>query len=96
MNELMNRRRDKQPLDLPSAGSTFKRPEGDFAARLIEASGLKGFSVGGAAVSEKHSGFVVNKDKATFADVMKLIECVKEKVYADSGIMLECEVKIWQ
>ena len=96
MNELMGKRRDKQPLDLPSAGSTFKRPQGDFAARLIEASGLKGFSVGGAAVSEKHSGFVVNKDKATFADVMKLIECVKEKVYADSGVMLECEVRIWR
>ena len=96
MNELMGKRRDKQPLDLPSAGSTFKRPEGDFAARLIEASGLKGFSVGGAAVSEKHSGFVVNKDNATFADVMRLIERVKEKVYADSGVMLECEVRIWR
>ena len=96
MNELMSRRREKQPLELPSAGSTFKRPEGDFAARLIEAAGLKGFSVGDAAVSEKHSGFVVNKGGAVFSDVIRLIEAVKERVYAQSGIMLECEVRIWE
>lgn len=94
MSELMEKRRSKQPLEYPSAGSTFKRPEGDFAARLIEASGLKGYTCGGAQVSEKHSGFVINKDNASFEDVMNVIKDVKEKVYADSGVMLECEVLI--
>lgn len=94
MNELMSKRKANQPLEYPSAGSTFKRPAGDFAARLIEAGGLKGFTCGGAQVSEKHSGFVVNKENASFADVMGVINAVKEKVYADSGIMLECEVQI--
>lgn len=94
MSELMEKRRSKQPLEYPSAGSTFKRPEGDFAARLIEASGLKGYTFGGAQVSEKHSGFVINKGNATFDDVMNVISGVKEKVYADSGILLECEVLI--
>lgn len=94
MNELMERRRSKQPLEYPSAGSTFKRPEGDFASRLIEASGLKGFTCGGAQVSEKHSGFVINKYDATFDDVMNVINGVKEKVKQDSGIALECEVII--
>lgn len=94
MSELMEKRRSKQPLEYPSAGSTFKRPEGDFAARLIEASGLKGYSCGGAQVSEKHSGFVINKGGATFDDVMDVVKGVKEKVYADSGVMLECEILI--
>ena len=94
MSDLMEKRRSKQPLEYPSAGSTFKRPEGDFAARLIEASGLKGYACGGAQVSEKHSGFVINKDNASFEDVMNVIKGVKDKVYADSGVMLECEVLI--
>ena len=92
MNEIMHRRRDKQPLEYPSAGSTFKRPEGAFAAKLIEDSGLKGYTVGGAQVSEKHSGFVINRGGATCGDVKRIIEDIKEKVYADSGIMLECEL----
>ncbi len=94
MSELMEMRRSKQPLEYPSAGSTFKRPVGDFAARLIEASGLKGYTCGGAQVSEKHSGFVVNKGEATFDDVMNVVNGVKEKVYADSGVTLECEILI--
>lgn len=94
MSELMEKRRSKQPLEYPSAGSTFKRPEGDFAGRLIEVSGLKGFTCGGAQVSEKHSGFVINKGGATCEDVKNVISVVKEKVYKDSGVMLECEVLI--
>ncbi len=94
MSELMEKRRSKQPLEYPSAGSTFKRPEGDFAGRLIEVSGLKGFTCGGAQVSEKHSGFVINKGGATCEDVKNVISAVKEQVYKDSGIMLECEVLI--
>ncbi len=94
MSELMEKRRSKQPLEYPSAGSTFKRPEGDFAGRLIEASGLKGFTCGGAQVSEKHCGFVINKGGATCKDVKDVISAVKEKVYKDSGVMLECEVLI--
>ena len=94
MNEIMQKRRDKQPLEYPSAGSTFKRPEGYFAAKLIEDSGLKGFSVGGAQVSEKHSGFVINKENASFSDVVGVIDHVREKVFADSGVRLETEVMI--
>lgn len=94
MNDIMERRREKQPLDYPSAGSTFKRPEGDFAARLIEASGLKGYTCGGAQVSEKHSGFVINRNNATFDDVINVVEGVKKKVFQDSGITLECEMLI--
>lgn len=94
MSELMEKRRSKQPLEYPSAGSTFKRPEGDFAGRLIEVSGLKGYTCGGAQVSEKHSGFVINKGGATCDDVLKVVSAVKEKVYADSGVMLECEIRI--
>ncbi len=94
MSELMEKRRSKQPLEYPSAGSTFKRPEGDFAGRLIEASGLKGLTCGGAQVSEKHSGFVINKGGATCEDVKNVISAVKDKVYKDSGVMLECEVLI--
>ncbi|MBP3855977.1 MAG: UDP-N-acetylmuramate dehydrogenase [Ruminiclostridium sp.] len=92
MNAIMNKRRDKQPLEYPSAGSTFKRPEGYFAAKLIEDSGLKGFTVGGAQVSEKHSGFVINKGGATCEDVKRLIDEVKKKVLEDSGVALECEI----
>ena len=94
MSELMEKRRSKQPLEYPSAGSTFKRPEGDFAARLIEVSGLKGYTCGGAQVSEKHSGFVINKGGATFDDVINVVNAVKEKVHKDSGVMLECEILI--
>lgn len=96
MQELMQKRRDKQPLEYPSAGSTFKRPEGDFAGRLIEAAGLRGFSIGNAAVSEKHCGFVINKGGASFEDVRQLIETIKEKVRETSGRELSCEVIIWE
>ncbi len=93
MNDLMHRRVSKQPLNFPSAGSTFKRPQGNFAGALIEKSGLKGFSVGGACVSEKHAGFVVNKGEATAKDVINLIDHIKKTVKKDSGIELECEIK---
>ncbi|MDE6724058.1 MAG: UDP-N-acetylenolpyruvoylglucosamine reductase, partial [Ruminiclostridium sp.] len=96
MQELMNKRREKQPLEYPSAGSTFKRPEGDFAGRLIEAAGMRGFAVGGAQVSEKHCGFVVNKGNAAFDDVVSVINAVREKVKETLGRDLECEVIIWQ
>lgn len=94
MNDLMARRKDKQPLDLPNAGSTFKRPAGQFAGKLIQDCGLKGFRVGGAMVSDKHSGFVVNKENATFDDVMTVITQVQDKVLKETGFFLECEVKI--
>ena len=95
MQDLMNRRKTSQPLDLPSAGSAFKRPVGGYAAALIDQAGLKGFQVGGAAVSQKHAGFVVNLGGATAADVKNLLAQVAEKVYAASGIRLEPEVRIW-
>ena len=94
MDDLNQRRRDKQPLTLPSAGSFFKRPQGDYAARLIEAAGLKGFQVGGAGVSGKHAGFVVNLGDATARDVLSLMEQVRERVEKMSGIRLEPEVRI--
>ncbi len=94
MEHFMTARREKQPLNFPSAGSTFKRPEGAFAAALIEQCGLKGFSVGDAQVSEKHSGFVINKGNATFDDLMKLVVKVKEKVREDTGYELELEPEI--
>lgn len=93
--ELNEKRRASQPLELPSAGSTFKRPAQGYAAALIEQAGLKGLTVGGAAVSEKHAGFVVNKGGATAQDVLKLVELVQERVYAHSGIRLEPEVRLW-
>ena len=93
MDDLRERRITKQPLEYPSAGSTFKRPEGHFAGKLIEDAGLRGFTVGGAQVSEKHCGFVINKDKATAADIMELIRQVSEKVEKEEGIVLEPEVK---
>lgn len=94
MEELMKKRKASQPLEWPSAGSTFKRPTGYFAGTLIEQTGLKGLTVGGAQVSEKHAGFVINRGGATFADVTELIAQVQDKVYAAHGVMLEPEVRI--
>lgn len=94
MNNLNGRRKDKQPLNYPSAGSTFKRPEGYFAGKLIEDAGLKGLSVGGAMVSEKHAGFIINYNNATANDVITLIKKVQEKINEKYGIVLEREVKI--
>ena len=94
MRELSEKRRSSQPLDMPSAGSTFKRPAGGYAAALIEQAGLKGFSIGGAMVSEKHAGFVVNRGDATFYDVLTLIDHIKNTVFARTGITLEPEIKI--
>ena len=94
MEELKEQRITKQPLDLPSAGSTFKRPEGYFAGKLIMDAGLRGFTVGGAQVSEKHCGFVVNRGNATAADVWKLICEVKRRVKERTGVELEPEVKL--
>lgn len=93
MKELMGRRKDKQPLDKPSAGSTFKRPEGHFAGKLIMDSGLRGYQIGGAMVSEKHCGFVVNAGGATCKDVEQLIEHVQKVVYEKFNVQLEAEVK---
>ena len=95
MKELIGKRRASQPLDLPSAGSAFKRPVGGYAAALIDQTGLKGFQVGGAAVSEKHAGFVVNLGGATAADVQALLQAVSDKVFERTGIRLEPEVRIW-
>ena len=95
MADLMNRRKTSQPLDMPSAGSAFKRPVGGYAAALIDQAGLKDFRVGGAGVSAKHAGFVVNHGGATAADVKDVLRMVAEKVYADFGIRLEPEVRIW-
>lgn len=94
MEELMNRRKEKQPYEMPSAGSIFKRPLNGFAAALIEQCGLKGRSVGGAQVSEKHSGFIVNTGGATCADVLELIEIIKREVHEQTGTLLECEVRV--
>lgn len=94
MKELNARRREKQPLNLPSAGSTFKRPEGHFAGALIEQCGLKGFSIGGAQVSEKHAGFVVNTGGATARDILALMAHVQETVLRETGVRLEPEVRI--
>lgn len=94
MDDLSARRREKQPLNLPSAGSTFKRPEGHFAGALIEQAGLKGLRVGGACVSEKHAGFVVNDRGATAKDVLDLIRLVQARVLEHSGVRLETEVRI--
>jgi len=96
MNDLNNRRRTTQPLDYPSAGSAFKRPakEGYYAAKLIDDNGLKGFTIGGAQVSEKHAGFIINKGNAKASDVLALMKAVQEKVYKSSGIWLEPEVQM--
>lgn len=93
MDELKEQRVTKQPLEYPSAGSTFKRPEGYFAGKLIQDAGLRGFQVGGAQVSEKHCGFVINRENATAADIVSLMEQVSEKVEAQFGVRLEPEVK---
>ncbi len=93
MDDLMGRRKEKQPLEFPSAGSTFKRPEGYFAGALIEQCGLKGYSIGGAQVSEKHAGFVINKN-GTANDILALINHIKNTVKENTGVMLETEVKI--
>ena len=95
MQELIGKRRSSQPLDLPSAGSAFKRPVGGYAAALIDQAGLKGYQVGGAAVSTKHAGFVVNMGGATANDVKKLLSEVSDIVFEKSGIRLEPEVRIW-
>lgn len=95
MRELAQKRRSSQPLDVPSAGSTFKRPVGGYAAALIDAAGLKGKGIGGAAVSEKHAGFVVNLGNATARDVLATMEYIQKKVYESSGVALEPEVRIW-
>lgn len=93
MDRILNQRRQKQPLEYPSAGSTFKRPQGAYAAQLIDECGLKGFTVGGAQVSEKHAGFVINTGKATCADVLELTRQVRECVKEKTGYLLELEVR---
>ena len=95
MKELMGKRSASQPLDLPSAGSAFKRPVGGYAAALIDQAGLKGYRVGGAAISTKHAGFAVNLGGATAEDVKTLLKQVSDKVYENSGIRIEPEVRIW-
>lgn len=94
MEDFSAQRKAKQPIDLPSAGSMFKRPPGHFAAALIDQCGLKGFTVGGAQVSEKHAGFVVNRGGATCADVLELVRQVREEVLRQTGVELEMEVKV--
>ena len=93
MDDYMTRRRTKQPLEYPSAGSVFKRPEGHFAGALIEQCGLKGASLGGAQVSEKHAGFIINTGSATCGDVVGLIHRIQDKVLEETGVRLECEIK---
>lgn len=93
MDDLAARRREKQPLEYPSAGSFFKRPAGHFAGALIESCGLKGLTVGGAQVSEQHAGFVINTGGATCRDILMLMEQVRERVYRETGVMLEPEVR---
>ncbi len=94
MNELIQRRKDKQPLEFPSAGSVFKRPEGYFAGALIEQSGLKGKTIGAASVSEKHAGFIINVGGATCSDVLNLIKHCQDVVFNNFGVKLETEIKI--
>ena len=94
MDELSAKRREKQPLEYPSAGSTFKRPQGHFAGQLIQEAGLKGFTLGGAAVSEKHAGFVINQNGATASEIYGLCMEVKRRVQEQSGVELELEVKL--
>lgn len=94
MTELLGRRKEKQPLEFPSAGSTFKRPEGSYASLLVDKCGLKGFSVGDAQVSEKHAGFVINRGNASCKDVLELMSEVKKIVFEKTGYVLEPEVKL--
>ena len=93
MRDYISRRRRTQPLEYPSAGSVFKRPEGHFAGKLIEDCGLKGVTVGGAQVSEKHAGFIINRGGATAADVRRLVELIRDRVYCETGVMLESEIR---
>ena len=93
MNDILNRRKSKQPLEYPSAGSVFKRPEGYFAGALIEQCNLKGASVGGAQVSNKHAGFIINTGGATAQDVMNLVKIIQDKVLKETGVLLEPEIK---
>ena len=93
MDDYMSRRREKQPLEFPSAGSTFRRYPGYFTAKLIDDAGLKGFSVGGAQVSEKHAGFVINRGNATAADVLALVAGIKKRIFEINGINIECEIR---
>ena len=93
MEQLAVRRREKQPLEYPSAGSTFKRPEGHFAAALIDQCGLKGLTVGGAQVSEKHAGFLINRGGATCEQMLRLIQLVRERVWSQTGVDLELEIR---
>lgn len=94
MEDYMGRRKEKQPLEFPSAGSTFKRPAGNYASALIDQCGLKGFAVGGAEVSTKHAGFVINRGGATAADVLALVAAVQQRVKEQTGYELECEIRI--
>lgn len=94
MDDYMKRRKDKQPLDYPSAGSVFKRPEGYFAGTLIEQSGLKGYSIGGARVSPKHAGFIINTGTASCNDVINLVEHIQNTVKEKHGVYLECEIRL--
>jgi len=95
MEDYMQRRQSKQPLEYPSAGSTFKRPEGNYASALIDQCGLKGATVGGAQVSQKHAGFVINTGNATAKDVLELVEVIKKTVKEKTGYCLECEIKLF-
>ena len=95
MKELLAKRSASQPLDVPSAGSAFKRPVGGYAAALIDQAGLKGFRVGGASISSKHAGFAVNLGGATADDVKSLLRQVSDRVYEQTGIRLEPEIRIW-
>ena len=95
MTDILNRRKLKQPLEYPSAGSVFKRPEGHFAGALIEQCNLKGVSVGGAQVSQKHAGFIINTGGATALDVMTLVKLIQDKVLSETGVLLEPEIKIF-
>jgi UDP-N-acetylmuramate dehydrogenase len=92
MEDLNSRRSEKQPLEYPSAGSTFRRPEGYFAGQLVQDAGFKGYRLGGAQVSEKHSGFVINKDNATAADILNLIAAIQNGVKEQFGVELKTEV----
>lgn len=94
MEDCMSRRKGKQPLELPNAGSIFKRPDGCFAGKLIEDCGLKGYRIGGAEVSEKHAGFIVNRGGATASDVCALIEHIRSRVLSEFGVELECEIRL--
>ena len=94
MTELMEKRNSRQPVNFPSAGSFFKRPEGYFAGKLIQDAGLKGLSVGGAQVSELHSGFIINRGGATATDILQLMEMIQARVFDEFGVRLETEVRI--